>query len=113
MAAMNFQIPSRAVPVTPSDTDNLPPTFGFYVGVTGNVTVETEGGDITTFVACPVGLIVPLRIVKVLSTGTTASSIVRFGSEAGASVGVMFLTEVDGDIITEVDGDRIEVPPLG
>ena len=113
---MNFQIPGKAIAVTPSDTVNLPYTSGFYVGGAGNVTVQTEAGDITTFNACPVGLIVPIRITKVLATGTTATLLTRFGSDgamAGDGGELFFLVDANGNFITEVDGDYILVPGNG
>lgn len=63
--------------------------FGIYVGVTGNVAVmpkaqedkTAQGGTPTavTFVGVPAGAIIPLNIVRVMSTNTTASDIVGFG----------------------------------
>ena len=46
-----------------------------YVGVSGNLKVQTAGGDIITFANLPVGF-VPVQVVKVFSTGTTATNII-------------------------------------
>jgi len=77
--------PKSAVAITPSDTTVYGPVGSnggvldaLYVGVsaTQNLTVTTEAGDLVTFVAVPVGTIVPIRCTKVMSTNTTVSSIV-------------------------------------
>ena len=72
----NEGIPTRAAAVTKSDATEIF-AVALYVGGVGDVAVITEGGDTVTFTAVPVGGIIPLRISKVLSTGTTATSIVR------------------------------------
>ena len=64
-----------AVAVTKSDSTVLTETRGLYVGVEGDVAV-TIGGANVTFVGVPSEAILPIRVTKVLSTGTTASSIV-------------------------------------
>lgn len=66
-----------AFAVTPSDSVNLPPACtGLYVGATGNVVVETLSGATITFLAVPVGALIPIQVRKVKATGTTATSIV-------------------------------------
>lgn len=67
--------PARHVAaITPSDSDNLANTAkAFFVGVAGDVKFTTLGGDTVTM-AMPVGYH-PISIVKVFSTGTTASGI--------------------------------------
>lgn len=72
----NEGIPTRAAAVTPSDATQIF-AAALYVGGAGDVAVVTEGGDTVTFPACPVGLIIPVRVRQVLSTGTTATNIVR------------------------------------
>jgi hypothetical protein len=47
-----------------------------YVGVTGDVTVETAGGDSVTLKAVPAGMIIPLNVKRVDSTNTTATDMV-------------------------------------
>ena len=47
-----------------------------YVGVGGDVAIETSAGDQVTLVGLPTGSFVPVHLVKVMSTGTTAASII-------------------------------------
>ena len=73
-----------AVAVTKSDATVIPTTRALYVGATGNIAVRmadrspTLGGDGTTviFNSVPAGFVLPIQVDQVLSTGTTASSIV-------------------------------------
>jgi hypothetical protein len=44
-----------------------------YIGGAGNVKVTTIGGDIVTFNAVPVGSVLPVQVIKLHSTGTTAT----------------------------------------
>lgn len=76
MTMLNTSIPTRAAAVTPSDTTEIF-AVALYVGTTGNLAVVTEGGDTVTFVGCPAGLIIPVRVKQVKSTNTTATDIVR------------------------------------
>ena len=46
-----------------------------YVGVTGDIAVETVSGDQATFVGVVGGSFLPIMVSKVLATGTTATSI--------------------------------------
>ena len=73
----------RAAAVTPSNTVNIPAITGgsnngcvLYVGGAGNLKVLTVGGDEVTFTAIPVGTFVPVQVLKVFATGTTATNIV-------------------------------------
>lgn len=81
MAYQKLQ-PDSATAITPSDTDtiqnNARDTRGclVYVGVTGDLAVETASGDTATFVAVPAGMILPVQVKKVLATGTTATSLI-------------------------------------
>jgi hypothetical protein len=71
---------SSAVAVTPHDTDELTVVSrGLYVGGTGDVKVHMHGNPTTavTFSAVPVGTILPIRVTRVLSTGTTATLILN------------------------------------
>ena len=48
-----------------------------YVGGAGDVAIKhTEGGSAVTFVGVPAGSILPVSGVRVMSTGTTATSMV-------------------------------------
>lgn len=46
-----------------------------FVGGAGNVAVTTIGGDEVTFNAVPIGTILPVQVLKLKSTGTTATLI--------------------------------------
>ena len=65
-----------AFAITPSDTEDLEQvTRGLYVGVSGDVKVDMANGDAVTFVSLAAGVIHPLRVRRVYSTGTAATSI--------------------------------------
>lgn len=81
MAKTNYSptfpmFPGGAVAVTPSDTVNLANPSVIYVGVTGNVKVTTAQGDEVTFTAVPAGAVIPVQVLRVWSTGTTATTMV-------------------------------------
>ena len=70
--------PARtAEAVTPSDSVDL--TYvsrALYIGVAGDIVVNMKDiGTSITFKAVPVGIL-PIRVSRVLSTGTTATNIV-------------------------------------
>ncbi|MCU1758716.1 hypothetical protein NTD84_03145 [Pseudomonas sp. 14P_8.1_Bac3] len=69
---------SSAYAVTPSDTTVLSPLpRSLYIGAAGNVAVVPEDGATSVvFVAVSAGQILPIRAKKVMSAGTTATSIV-------------------------------------
>lgn len=69
--------PCGAAAVTPSDTALLASPSVLYVGGAGDVKVTTVLGDDTTFVGLSAGQIVPVQVIRVWSTGTTATYIVR------------------------------------
>lgn len=76
---------SRASSVTPSDTVNIPSVSSedgrgnngcvLYVGSQGNIRVLTAGGDDVVFVGVAAGSFLPVQVLRVFSTNTTASSI--------------------------------------
>jgi len=66
----------RVAEVSPSDTANLGNVRAIYIGGSGNVKIDADGGGTVTFVAAPAGMIIPVRAVRVYSTGTTATDIV-------------------------------------
>lgn len=67
----------HAFDVTPSNTVDLPiTTRGFYVGVGGNVKVDTAGGETVTFVGCLSGSYHPIRAKRIYATGTTATNLI-------------------------------------
>jgi len=47
-----------------------------YVGGTGNVSVVTIGNDVATFFGVPAGTTLPVQVLKLRSTGTTATNVV-------------------------------------
>lgn len=68
--------PGGAAAVTPSDSINLTYPSVIYVGSTGNVKVTTAQGDVVTFSSLPTGFVIPVQVIRVWSTGTTASSLI-------------------------------------
>lgn len=66
--------PERAAAVTPNDSTTFEPST-LYVAGTGSLSVETAGGDVVTFSGV-LGWF-PVKVVKVRSTGTTATGIIR------------------------------------
>lgn len=68
----------RAAAVTPSDSTTFdPPARSLYVGGSGNVVVDTPGGDTdVTFSSVPAGTVLPVQATKV-KAATTATTIVR------------------------------------
>lgn len=65
--------------VTPNDSTNLPlgTAAALWVGGAGNVAILADiDTSAVTIVAIPAGTILPIRTKRVLSTGTTATSIV-------------------------------------
>jgi hypothetical protein len=66
-----------AFAITPDNSNDLATvTRGIYVGVSGDLKVITLGGETVTFVGLAAGMIHPIRVARVLATGTTATSIV-------------------------------------
>ena len=62
--------------ITPSDATVLTPTRGIYCGVSGDVKVTMIDGSAVTFVGLAAGIIHPLQVIMIWSTGTDATSIV-------------------------------------
>lgn len=69
---------STVFPVAPSNTvDLLFLTTALYVGTAGNVAVrDRRTGATVVFRNVPAGAILPIRVARVLATGTTATDIV-------------------------------------
>lgn len=69
---------SGSVTITKSDSTVLaPPARAIYVGGAGDLAVRMSGDATTpTFVGVAAGTVLPISVDKVLSTGTTATSIV-------------------------------------
>ena len=47
-----------------------------YVGGAGNVEVKTAGGDKVTFLNVAEGFVLPVNVIQVFATGTTATGII-------------------------------------
>ncbi len=64
-----------AVAVTPSDSTELAPTYGVWVGGAGDLVVTmADGSGPTTFTVAD-GTILPIRVVKVMAA-TDATNVV-------------------------------------
>lgn len=62
--------------ITPSNSTDILPTRGLYVGGAGNVTVDMALGTPMTFVGVQGGTILPIQVTRIYATNTTATSIV-------------------------------------
>jgi hypothetical protein len=68
---------SNAVAVTPHDSTDLSQTSrALFVGGAGNLVAVMAGGSTVTFTGVVAGSILPIRVTRVNSTNTTATSIV-------------------------------------
>jgi hypothetical protein len=47
-----------------------------YIGGSGNIRVQTEGGDDVVFTGVLAGTFLPVNVVRVFATNTTATNIV-------------------------------------
>ncbi len=66
-----------AAAVTPNDSTDLTTIArALYVGGAGNVKIDAADGSTVTFSGVLAGSILPVRVARVYSTGTTASNIV-------------------------------------
>lgn len=83
MSSLRLQA-RRAEAVTPSDSINIPnpasadgPQLGcaLFVGTGGNIVVQMAGGGTAQFNNIANGQFLPIQVVKVLATGTTATNI--------------------------------------
>lgn len=66
-----------AVAVTTSDVADLTvsPCRGIYVGVSGDVKIDTPAGDTVTLTGLAAGMMHPIGAKRIYSTGTTATGI--------------------------------------
>jgi hypothetical protein len=74
--APNPNSASYASAVTKSDSTVLTATRGLWVGGAGNVTVTMAGENpqgAVTFVGVAAGTLLPISVVKVMDTNTTAT----------------------------------------
>lgn len=69
--------PAReAALITPDDTADLSaPSRAIFVGQSGNLAVQMVSGQTVTFANLQAGMVYPLRVARVLATGTTASDV--------------------------------------
>jgi hypothetical protein len=68
---------SNAAAVTPNDSTDLTYTSrALFVGGAGNLAVVMAGGQTVTFTGVTAGALLPIRASRVMSTNTTATSIV-------------------------------------
>jgi hypothetical protein len=64
-------------PIAGIGGNEAPRCVGFYVGTTGDVSVDTEEGDTAiVFSSIPAGAVIPIAVKEFNNTGTTASDIV-------------------------------------
>ena len=69
--------PEHGAAVTPDDGRDLAVTTrALYVGGAGDLAVRMADGTLLTFGAVPAGTLVPVRVVRVLATGTSATRVV-------------------------------------
>ena len=69
--------PEEAAVIVPDDAADLAcVTRAIYVGGGGDLRVRMQGGAEVTFPAVPAGAMLPLRLTRVLATGTTATGLV-------------------------------------
>ena len=69
--------PGGAETASQSDTVNLASPSVIYVGGAGTVKVTTAQGDTATFVGLGAGQIIPVQVIRVWSSVTTATSLLR------------------------------------
>jgi hypothetical protein len=63
--------------VTPNDsTDLTEVTRAVYVGASGAVSVVMASGQTVTFAAVAASTLLPIRVRRILATGTTATNLV-------------------------------------
>lgn len=74
MSIVNLQIADSAETVTPNDSTALDPGI-LYVGVGGDVVVDTIESTQKTFKNVPDGSILYVMVTKVYSSSTTATDI--------------------------------------
>jgi len=70
------QYPAGAFAITTSDTANLQNVAIVFVGVGGTIKVTTANGDVVTFTGVAAGTVLPVQVLRVWSTGTTATTMI-------------------------------------
>lgn len=79
MAKTNYSptfpaFPGDAAAVTVSDTVNLPQPSIIFAGGGGSVKVTTAEGSDVTFTGLAPGAVIPVRVIRVWSTGTSPTT---------------------------------------
>jgi hypothetical protein len=69
--------PGGATTFTNSDTVNLATPSVIYVGSSGNVKVTTAQGDNTVFIGLQAGQVIPVQVIRVWASDTTATNLLR------------------------------------
>lgn len=69
--------PGDAAAVTPSDTVNFSDVSVVYSGSGGVIRVLTAQGSTVTFNNVAAGVVLPVQVIRVFSTATTATNMVR------------------------------------
>lgn len=69
--------PGDAAAVTTNDNLNFPTASIIFVGGGGNVRVLTAQGSDVTFTGVLAGSILPVQVLRVFATSTTATNMVR------------------------------------
>jgi len=68
----------KAAAVTPSDTEDIMPTNGIYVGAAGDLQVTLKGmpdGESIVFKGLVAGMIHPIKAKRIWTASTTATNI--------------------------------------
>lgn len=67
----------RAADISPSDaTVYGQPTRSIYVGGAGSVRVDMVRGGTVTFSNVPAGTVLPIQVLRVYATGTSATAMI-------------------------------------
>ena len=76
--ASSLTAPARdGFAITPNDATDLPDvTRALYVGGPGHLVLTLQAGATLTLSNVPSGSLLPLRVKRILATGTTATAIV-------------------------------------
>ena len=79
MSSSDLAVGQTAFAITPHNSTKFARRArAFYVGAGGDITVLTGAGDVVQLKDVPQGSVIPLEVVRVNATGTTASSLVGF-----------------------------------
>lgn len=77
MATSATQSARDCIEITPSNDANLArEARAIFIGIGGNLKISTQYGNTVTFMNLVRGQILPVQVVKVWATGTTASNLI-------------------------------------